>query len=152
MKPDRTPAIPPVAVRAHASSSSLEIRVPELAGSGRLKSSFESTLAYRGKGGNLIIDTLHSLNIGLAAVDGAVIIRPGTPEAMIRLASIASSGAIMRLDGERKIVVRVDLRDGGDGILDAYAHSTSGPLGQWLRIPSLPMAIQSQSEKAEKVA
>lgn len=152
MKPNLTPAITPVAVRVHASNSSLEIRVPELAGSGRLKSNFESTVAYRGKGGSLIIDTLHSLNIGLVAVDSAVIIKPNTAEAMIRLASIASSGAIMRLDGERKIVVRVELRDDSDGILDAYAHSTSGPLGEWLRIPSLPLAIESQSEKSEKAA
>lgn len=150
MRPDRTPSIAPVAVRAHASSSSLEIRVPGLAGSGRLQNSFESTVAYRGKGGNLIIDTLHSLNIGLLAADGAVVIRPNTPEAMIRLASIVSSGAIMRLDGERKIVVRVELQDGGDGILEAYAHSTDGPLGEWLRIPSLPIAMQTNDEKSEE--
>lgn len=151
MKPDRTPVVPLVPTRVHATKSSLEITVSGLSGSGRLKSDFESTIAYSGAGGNLVIDTLHSLNIGLSAFEGSVIIRPNTPEAMIRLASIASRGAIMRLEGDRKVVVRVELVEGGDGALEAYAHTKSGPLGEWLRIPTLPLALKTQSEKVEEV-
>jgi len=151
MRPGQAPVVSPVPVRVHASKSSLEITVSGFSGSGRLKSNFESTIAYRGAGGNLVIDTLHSLNIGLTAVDDGVIIRPNTPEAMIRLASIASTGAIMRLEGDRKIVVRVELAEGGDGVLEAYTHSKSGPLGEWLRIPTLPLALKTQSEKVKEV-
>jgi hypothetical protein len=151
MKPKLTPVVPPIPVKVHATRSALEITVSGLSGSGRLKRDFESTVAYRGAGGNLVIDTLHSLNIGLSAFEGGVIIRPNTAEAMIRLASIASSGAIMRLEGDRKIVVRIELAERRDGVLEAYPHSKSGPLGEWLRIPTLPLALKTQSEKPEEV-
>jgi hypothetical protein len=129
--------------------SGLEITLSGLPEGNRLRTDFSSTLAYRGADGHLKIDSFHKLGITLSRTADGVVISPKTPEAMIRLASIASAGAVIRVSGEFDVIARLQLSGHEDQSIDAFFHSPMSPMMQWLECPPLPYALKANAQDQE---
>lgn len=143
MMPDAPSAIRPCPAFVGSEKSGLQITLSGLPEGNRLKTDFTSTLAYRGADGGLKIDSFHKLGITLNRTDDGVVLSPKTPEAMIRLASIASEGAVIRVSGVFDVIARLQLSGDGDQSIDAFFHSPTSPMMQWLACPPLPYALKA---------
>jgi hypothetical protein len=143
MMPEAPSPIPPCPALVGSEKSGLQITLSGLPESNRLKTDFSSTLAYRGADGSLKIDSFHKLGITLSRIADGLVFSPKTPEAMIRLASIASAGAVIRVSGAFDVIARLQLSGHGDQAIDAFFHSPKSPMMQWLACPPLPYALKA---------
>jgi hypothetical protein len=143
MMPTEPSPIRPCPAFVGSEKSGLQITLSGLPESNRLRTDFSSTLAYRGADGRLKIDSFHKLGVTLSRTADGVIISPKTPEAMIRLASIASAGAVIRVSGAFDVIARLQLSGDGDQSIDAFFHSPTNPMMQWLACPPLPYALKA---------
>lgn len=143
MMPDAPGPIRPCPALVGSEKSGLQITLSGLPESNRLRTDFSSTLAYRGADGGLKIDSFHKLGITLSRKEDGLVLSPKTPESMIRLASIASAGAVIRVSGAFDVIARLQLSGDGDQAIDAFFHSPKSPMMQWLACPPLPYALKA---------
>lgn len=143
MMPDAPSPVRPCPAFIGSEKSGLQIKLTGLPEGNRLKTDFSSTLAYRGTDGGLTIDSFHKLGITLSTTADGLALSPKTPEAMIRLASIASAGAVIRVSGAFDVIARLQLSGDGDQAIDAFFHSPNSPMMQWLACPPLPYALKA---------
>lgn len=143
MMPDAPSPVRPCPAFMGSEKSGLQIKLTGLPEGNRLKTDFSSTLAYRGTDGGLTIDSFHKLGITLSTTADGLVLSPKTPEAMIRLASIASAGAVIRVSGAFDVIARLQLSGDGDQAIDAFFHSPNSPMMQWLECPPLPYALKA---------
>jgi hypothetical protein len=112
----------------------------------RLKADFMSSLAYRGADGKLKIDSFHSLDLTLSRTAQGIAIYPKSAEATIRLASIATTGVVIRISGSFEVVARLELSGNGIQPVEAFFCRARSNLKQWLDCPALPYALQVKTE------
>jgi hypothetical protein len=143
MMPEAPSPIRPCPALVRSEKSGLQITLSGIPEGNRLKADFSSTLAYRGTDGSLKIDSFHKLGITLSRTADGLVLSPKTPEAMIRLASIASEGAVIRVTGIYGVIARLQLSGDGDQSIDAFFHSQTSPMTQWLACPPLPYALKA---------
>jgi hypothetical protein len=143
MMPDAPSPIRTCPAFVGSEKSGLQITLSGLPEGNRLATDFSSTIAYRGADGCLKIDSLHKLGITLSRTADGLGLSPKTPEAMIRLASIASAGAVIRVSGAFDVTARLQLSGDGDQAIDAFFHSPKSPMMQWLACPPLPYALKA---------
>jgi len=143
MMPDAPSPIRTCPAFVGSEKSGLQITLSGLPEGNRLATNFSSTIAYRGADGCLKIDSLHKLGITLSRTADGLGLSPKTPEAMIRLASIASAGAVIRVSGACDVTARLQLSGDGDQAIDAFFHSPKSPMMQWLACPPLPYALKA---------
>jgi hypothetical protein len=143
MMPDAPSPIRTCPAFVGSEKSGLQITLSGLPEDNRLKADFSSTLAYRGTDGSLKIDSFHKLGITKSKTADGLVLSPKNPEAMIRLASIASEGAVIRVTGIFGVIARLQLSGDGDQSIDAFFHSQTSPMMQWLACPPLPYALKA---------
>ena len=143
MMPDAPSPIRTCPAFVGSEKSGLQITLSGLPEGNRLATDFSSTIAYRGADGCLKIDSLHKLGITLSKTADGLVLSPKTPEAMIRLASIASAGAVIRVSGAFDVIARLQLSGDGDQAIDAFFHSPKSPMMQWLACSLLPYALKA---------
>ena len=143
MMPDAPSPIRTCPAFVGSEKSGLQITLSGLPEGNRLKTDFSSTIAYRGADGCLKIDSLHKLGITQSGTADGLVLSPKTPEAMIRLASIASAGAVIRVSGAFDVIARLQLSGDGDQAINAFFHSPKSPMRQWLACPPLPYALKA---------
>jgi hypothetical protein len=143
MMPDAPSPIRTCPAFVGSEKSGLQITLSGLPEGNRLATDFSSTIAYRGADGCLKIDSLHKLGITLSRTADGLGLSPKTPEAMIRLASIASAGVIIRVSGAFDVIARLQLSGDGDQSIDAFFHSPTNPMMQWLACSPLPYALKA---------
>jgi hypothetical protein len=143
MMPDAPSPIRTCPAFVGSEKSGLQITLSGLPEDNRLATNFSSTIAYRGADGCRKIDSLHKLGITLSKSADGLVLSPKTPEAMIRLASIASAGAVIRVSGAFDVIARLQLSGDGDQAIDAFFHSPKSPMMQWLACSPLPYALKA---------
>ena len=143
MMPDAPSPIRTCPAFVGSEKSGLQITLSGLPEDNRLATDFSSTIAYRGADGCLKIDSFHKLGITLSKTADGLVLSPKNPEAMIRLASIASEGAVIRVTGIFGVIARLQLSGDGDQSIDAFFHSQTSPMMQWLACPPLPYALKA---------
>lgn len=134
------------AATVESSKNGFQINLMGLPEDKSLKADFMSSLAYRGADGKLKIDSFHSLDLTLSRTTQGVVISPKTAEATIRLASIATTGVVIRISGSFEVVARIELSGNGIQSVDAFFCLARSNLKQWLDCPSLPYALQVNTE------
>ena len=146
MMPEFAEPTLPCAATIESGKNGFQIKLMGLPVDKSLKADFMSSLAYRGADGKIKIESFHSLDLTMSRTMQDVSIYPKSPEATIRLASIATTGVVIRILGAFEVVARLELSGNGIQAVDAFFCLARSNLKQWLEISPLPYALKVNTE------